>query len=298
MAQPVLPARAEWDSCVTRCTFPGQGYGLAHDSTRHSLLVRADLTRLRQAPLPPALVRLSRIALLVAIADLLSKALASTLWTERALHLTNWLSLAVVQNYGGAFGLSAGAYTWQLNLALTLAAIVFVIPVTKDLTRVDPQAPMALGLIVGGALGNLVSLLAPPAGVGDFIAIHWSPSHGLVLNLADIAAYGGLAMILRTGFRIAGELVEQARRTPHRIGSAFQAKAEAKRHRRLRVEELPEVVVADWDNVTDMGVVRADAPEVVIAWEQPRVTVRRRPVLPIEEIAAPSRPERRLLRDD
>ncbi|MBC7893862.1 MAG: signal peptidase II [Cytophagaceae bacterium] len=257
------------------------------------------MTRLRQAPLPPALVRLSRIALLVATADLLSKALASTLWSERALHLTDWVSLAVVQNYGGAFGLSAGAYTWQLNLALTLAAIVFVIPVTKDLTRVDPEAPMALGLIVGGALGNLVSLLAPPAGVGDFIAIHWSSTQGLVLNLADVAAYAGLAMILRTGFRISAELVAQARRTPARIGSAYQAKAEAKRILRLRVEEVPEVVVAEWDKVTDLGVVRADAPEVVIAWEQPRVTtVRRRAVIPIEEIAAPRQQEPRLVRDD
>lgn len=257
------------------------------------------MTRLRQAPLPPALVRLSRIALAVAAADLLSKALASALWSDKALHLTDWLSLAVVQNYGGAFGLSAGAYTWQLNLALTLAAIVFVIPVTKDLTRVDPDAPMALGLIVGGALGNLVSLLAPPAGVGDFIAIHWSSTHGLVLNLADIAAYGGLAMILRTGFRIAAELVDQARRKPEPVGSAYQAKAVAKRRLRLRVEELPEVVVADWDNVTDLGIVRADAPEVVVPWEQPRVTtVRRRPVLPIEEIAAPRQQEPRLLRDD
>jgi lipoprotein signal peptidase len=257
------------------------------------------LTRLRQAPLPPALVRLSRIALLVAIADLLSKALASTLWTERALHLTDWLSLAVVQNYGGAFGLSAGAYTWQLNLALTLAAIVFVIPVTKDLTKVDPDAPRALGLIVGGALGNLVSLLVPPAGVGDFIAIHWSPTRGLVLNLADIAAYGGLALILRTGFRIAAELVDQARRRPERVGSAYLVKSDAKRRLRLRVEDAPEVVVANWDKVTDIGLVRADAPEVVVPWEQPRVTaVRRRTVLPLEEIAAPRQPEPKLLRAD
>lgn len=257
------------------------------------------MTRPRHAPLPPALVRLSRIALLAATADLLSKALADALWSERALHLTNWLSLAVVQNYGGAFGFSAGAYTWQLNLALTLAAIVFVVPVTKDLARVDPDAPTALGLIVGGALGNLVSLLAPPAGVGDFIAIHWSPSHGLVLNLADIAAYAGLAMILRTGFRIAAELVRQARRTPERVGSAYRVKSEAKRNiRRIHVDSMPEVVVAEWDKVADLSVVRADAPEEVIPWEQPRVMPRRPSVMPIEEIAAPSFKELKAPRDD
>jgi hypothetical protein len=94
--------------------------------------------------------------------------------------------------------------------------------------------------------------------------------------------------------------VDQTRRTPERIGSAYQAKADAKRRlRRIRMEEVPEVVVADWDNVADLGVVRADAPEVVVPWESPRVTtVKRRVVLPLEEIAAPGRKELRAPRDD
>ena len=212
----------------------------------------------------PALVRLSRIALLVAVGDLLTKQLAATLWSVQALHISSWLSLAVIQNHGGAFGLSAGSYTWQLNLALTLAAIVFVIPVTKELSAVDAQAPVGLGLIVGGALGNMVSLLAPPAGVGDFMAVHWSASRGLVLNLADIAAYTGLALILRTGFRIAAAIAAQAKKEPVGVVSAYAAKSEAKKQlRRIRVYETPELVVRDWTNVADLGIVRGDGPELV-----------------------------------
>jgi signal peptidase II len=217
------------------------------------------------AALSPSLTRLLRIGLVVAAGDLLSKALAARLWSAESFHVTNWLALSVIQNHGGAFGWSAGAYTWQLNLALTLAAVVFVIPVTRDLSRVDANAPVALGLIVGGALGNLVSLLAPPAGVGDFISLEVNPGHSVVLNLADLAAYAGLALILRTGFRIAGALLAQTRRSAAvsaRVGSAYASKADAKRQlRRVRIAPIAEVVVADWDRVPASGIVLADAPE-------------------------------------
>lgn len=291
MAQPLLLEVLEWDSCATRrAEIPRPGSPDWRTNPLATLYaVRADLTRPRPTSLNPALVRLSRIALFVAAGDLLTKALASALWSSQALNVTSWLSLAVMQNYGGAFGLSAGAYTWQLNLALTLAAIVFVIPVTRDLERVDAASPIALGLIVGGALGNLVSLLAPPAGVGDFIAVHWSATHGLVFNVADLAAYAGLAMILRTGFRIASVLVTQARERPADapIGSAFQANAEARRRlRRLRIEHTPELVASEWDRVGTAEVMLADAAPLEPEVELPART-RRRTVLPIEEITPP-----------
>jgi lipoprotein signal peptidase len=102
---------------------------------------------------------------------------------------------AVVHNDAAAFGLSAGAYTWPLNLALTLAAIVLMVPVARDLARIDDAAPRALGLIVGGALGNFASLLFSPPGVVDFISIGFGAHSNLVLNVADVAAYVGLAMM-------------------------------------------------------------------------------------------------------
>lgn len=250
------------------------------------------------APVPQPLVRLSRIALFAATLDLVTKAIATQFWSERALEVTSWLSLALVPNYGGAFGLSAGAYTWQLNLALTLAAIVFVIPVTRDLTAVDKDAPTALGLIVGGALGNLMSLLAPPAGVADFIAVHMGPTQGLVLNVADIAAYTGLAMIVRTGFRIAAALITQVQPERRPVGSVFTHKSEAARRqqRRVHIERSPELVVSEWDRVADLGVVRADAPPPAEDVTSLPAVRRRRSVEPLMEIPAP--PMSRLERHD
>jgi len=72
------------------------------------------------------------------------------------------------------------------------------VPVARDLSRVDTRAPAALGLVAGGAIGNLVSLLLSPAGVVDFIAIQRADGAGIVLNVADVAAYAGVVMLMRT----------------------------------------------------------------------------------------------------
>lgn len=216
------------------------------------------------------LVPLSRIALLVAAGDLLTKGAAKAFLANDPTRFAPWLHFAVVHNDSGAFGWSIGIYTWQLNLALTLAAIVFMIPVTRDLSRVDPAAPRALGLIVGGALGNLASLVTSPNGVVDFIAISVAGG-GLVLNVADVAAYAGLAMILRTGVLIAiamrretrVEAREAARRTVQLTANprtlVTREALQARRHLARRGQER-EVAVADWNEVGRRPAVAADAP--------------------------------------
>lgn len=152
---------------------------------------------------------LARVALLVAVGDWVTKSVASRA-VEGEIVLSERLRFAVVHNDAAAFGFSAGAYTWQLNLALTLAAIVFMIPVSRELTRIDEAAPRALGLIMGGALGNLASLVSSPQGVVDFISVSVAAHSEVVLNVADIAAYIGLAMVVRTGFLIVAELRRSA----------------------------------------------------------------------------------------
>ena len=158
---------------------------------------------------------LARIALLVAIGDWLTKAVAARVVGTDAVVVTERLRFAVVHNDGTAFGLSAGAYTWQLNLALTMVAIVLMVPVARDLARIDDASPRALGLIMGGAMGNLASLLLGPPGVVDFISVSMGAHSELVLNVADIAAYAGLAMMLRTGFLIVNEMRRAAQ--PRRV---------------------------------------------------------------------------------
>ena len=239
------------------------------------------------------LKQLARIALLVAAGDLVTKAAAKYFLADAPTTFAPWLQLAIVHNNGGAFGWSLGGYTWHLNLALTLCAIAFMVPVTRDLARIDPAAPRALGLIVGGAFGNLASMLTSPQGVVDFIAVPGASGGQLVLNVADVAAYVGLAMILRTGGLIVLQIrrgrpaVPGSRRIP--VRAVFPEKALLTGQ--LAARPLPadaEVAVVDWSDVTHPAVVLADAPEParpmsidappsapVISWEEVRARVPR-----------------------
>lgn len=145
---------------------------------------------------------LLRVALLVAAGDLLTKQAAVLMLASEDQTYTDWLRLTLVHNDAGAFGLSLGAHAFQVNLVVKLAAIFLMLAASRDLARIDKDAPVALGLIVGGALGNLGSLLLHPAGVVDFIALSIGAGEELVLNGADLAAYGGLALLGRTVWRV------------------------------------------------------------------------------------------------
>lgn len=201
---------------------------------------------------------MTRVALLVAIGDWLTKAAASRLVGSDAVVLTERLRFAVVHNDGTAFGLSAGALTWPLNLALTMAAIVLMVPVARDLARIDDAAPRALGLIMGGAMGNLASLLFGPPGVVDFISIAIGPHSDFVLNVADIAAYAGLAMMLRTGYLIVAEMRRSAQ--PHKTVQVHHWATVARRG--FTDREVPRPVAVA-DKVTEEVEVVVPRPESV-----------------------------------
>ena len=170
-----------------RGAFPGPNNAIVSGGSMH------------EPPRRSPLIPLARIASLVAIGDLVTKQVA-LLWVgSLEPPMSSAMRFGVVHNDKGAFGLTAGDYTFELSLALTLAALAMIVPVARDLSRIDERAPAALGLIAGGALGNLVSLLLSPAGVIDFIAIQRADGIGIVLNVADAAAYAGVAMLARTG---------------------------------------------------------------------------------------------------
>jgi lipoprotein signal peptidase len=140
-------------------------------------------------------------ALFVAAADLITKHLAESLLASREepyVALGGLMHLVVVHNDGLAFGFSVGSYTWPLSIAVSFAAIALIGAVCGELAAIDSAAPHALGLIGGAALGNLASLIFSPAGVVDFLALGRDGGRELVFNVADLAAYVGLAMIART----------------------------------------------------------------------------------------------------
>lgn len=156
------------------------------------------------------LVSFAACAAGVTALDLGSKQLAAGLLASRGdVPLTvfgDGVRLAVVLNDQSAFGVSLGPYTWHINFALTLIALVLAVALCRALSALDSWAPVMLGLIAGAAMGNLVSLIASPKGVLDFIAVSSGADQELVFNLADVAAALGVVLLVRTAWTVGREI--------------------------------------------------------------------------------------------
>jgi lipoprotein signal peptidase len=77
-----------------------------------------------------------------------------------------------------------------LVMGALIAALVILVPRLPS-----NAAAVGAGIACGGALGNLVSLLAWAQGVPDpFVIV--GATHGLAFNLADIFAVGGDSVLL------------------------------------------------------------------------------------------------------
>lgn len=97
------------------------------------------------------------------------------------------LSLTLAHNRGIAFGLASGG--GAVLIALSLVALAFVGALfARSPTR--PGMWVAVGLLAGGALGNLIDRVRADA-VTDYIDIFsWPP-----FNLADVAITLGVAVL-------------------------------------------------------------------------------------------------------
>lgn len=99
-----------------------------------------------------------------------------------------WLYLRVGTNAGAAFGLFQGAgagFVW-----VAAAALVGVAWLCLRWPRMDALAAAALGLIAGGAAGNLLDRLLL-GGAVDFVHIGPLPA----FNLADVWIVAGAALL-------------------------------------------------------------------------------------------------------
>lgn len=127
------------------------------------------------------------------------------LWAERALAgrppvtvIPGVLQLNYTTNSGGAFGLGQSA-PWVFAAATILVAAAIV--ASSFRLRNGPTA-VALGLILGGAFGNLTDRAARGDGVlsgrvVDFIDFHVWP----VFNVADSAIVIGAVLLAMGGIR-------------------------------------------------------------------------------------------------
>lgn len=111
------------------------------------------------------------------------------------------LDLTMVWNRGVTFGMLAGDAPWmQLVLALVAAGIALVL--LGWMARAEDRLTLvALGAVVGGAIGNVIDRLRFGA-VVDFVDAHAWGWHWYVFNVADAAIVCGvLALVVDALFR-------------------------------------------------------------------------------------------------
>ena len=113
------------------------------------------------------------------------------------------LDLTYVQNPGGVFGVFKGlepAWRSVLFTVVPVAAIVLIAVYAWRVPAAQTMTHVALALILGGAVGNLVDRLRLGY-VVDFVDVHWRGWHWPAFNVADSAICVGVGLLLLESLR-------------------------------------------------------------------------------------------------
>jgi signal peptidase II len=176
----------------------------------------------------PKVRLLAMIAVAVLAADIVTKVLAVAQLEDRAPVeiLGGLVYLQLVRNPGAAFSLATG-YTWVLTI-VAIAVVVVIVRVARRLRSTGWA--VALGLVLGGALGNLTDRLFRAPGplqghVVDVVSL-FAPDGRVwpVFNLADSSIVsGGLLLVL---LALLGRELDGTRTAPKQSGHKRAAEDE------------------------------------------------------------------------
>ncbi len=168
--------------------------GVTDESTGSAEPVTAD------GDTPPRSTRrrlrlLLSVAAVILVLDVVTKVLAVRLLTpgQPVSIIGDTVTWTLVRNSGAAFSMATG-YTWVLTLVAT-GVVIGIAWMGRRL--VSPWWALGLGMILGGALGNLMDRFFRSPGplrghVVDFLSIGWWP----VFNVADPAVVGGAILLV------------------------------------------------------------------------------------------------------
>lgn len=134
------------------------------------------------------------VAAVVVVLDQITKTLALNALDDGPIHLFWTVNLDLSFNRGVAFSMGTG-----LTPLITIAAIVLVGGLLAFARHASSRfLAFALGLLLGGALGNLTDRLfrGHEGAVIDFIDLEWWP----VFNVADIGVSVGAVLMIVASF--------------------------------------------------------------------------------------------------
>jgi signal peptidase II len=135
------------------------------------------------------------VAAVVLLFDVVTKVLAVKLLPpgQPVSIIGDTVTWTLVRNSGAAFSMATG-YTWMLTLIAT-GVVVGIFWMGRRL--LSPWWAVGLGMILGGAMGNLVDRFFRAPGplrghVVDFLSVGWWP----VFNVADPSVVGGAILLV------------------------------------------------------------------------------------------------------
>ncbi|HRR40137.1 MAG TPA: signal peptidase II [Syntrophales bacterium] len=140
------------------------------------------------------------VAALVVLLDQVTKYIVSTgmpLYSSIPV-LDGLFSITYVRNPGAAFGFLATAPVYfraVFFITVTVAAIILILYYLRRYGFGDWKLTLALSLIMGGAVGNLVDRIRSGE-VVDFFDVYIGPYHWPAFNVADSAISVGAVLLL------------------------------------------------------------------------------------------------------
>ena len=148
------------------------------------------------------LVRWLSISLLVIVLDQLSK-----YWVVGAFQfgdgmaLTSFFNLVHAHNTGAAFSFLASESGWQrfFFIGIASAASLLIVYLLRKHAE-EPWFCLALSLVLGGALGNLIDRVRFGY-VVDFLDFYYAGWHFPAFNVADSAITLGAALLIIDSLR-------------------------------------------------------------------------------------------------
>ena len=119
---------------------------------------------------------------------------------RRVIEILPFFNLVTVWNYGVSFGMFNNGSSAQalIFVALSLAIVTALVIWLRRVTQI--WVAIALGLVIGGALGNVIDRLRL-GHVVDFVLVYWRDWSWPAFNVADSAICVGAALLLVAGLR-------------------------------------------------------------------------------------------------
>jgi signal peptidase II len=141
------------------------------------------------------------IAVAIVLADRVTKVLVLESFAPgERLPITGFFNMVLVFNKGAAFSFLAGASGWQTPVFAAISSIAAIIITVLILRNTgNRMLCAALGLILGGALGNLWDRVLW-GHVVDFLDFHVAGWHWPAFNVADSAISAGAVLLILESF--------------------------------------------------------------------------------------------------